>query len=324
MSLSHRARAVSLSAAACLLWGIQPATEAAIIGQWSFNEGSGTNATDSSGNGNDGVILGGAQYVNTPSGVGLQFDGIDDMVNFGQPAIFDLTNQAVTIEAWVSILEPQVAGNNHGIFGKSGNSYQLGYEDGIPAGSAARLNATINTENGTSVAEGPTGSAKPFGTFHHILVTKSAITGGGTDPVQLYIDNVCVNCDAGGRTNIISEAVDLTAGTGNGNFLRCVIDEITFHDNRMNPGQVNTRFTLGPVPATPLPAEIAEADVDDTIATEFVGMTDTTYELECAPLTDTNDWQGTGAFTQGTGTNQFLFDPSGYSTSKIYRAGIVP
>lgn len=74
------------------------------VGIWNFDEGSGGTATDSSGNGNNGYIVG-ANYTasgETPSGTGhaLSFDGGDDYVDCGNDASLDITDE-ITIVAWV-------------------------------------------------------------------------------------------------------------------------------------------------------------------------------------------------------------------------------
>lgn len=51
-----------------------------IMGMWLFNEGNGNTAEDSSGNGNDGKINGGAKWVDGQFGKALEFDGTDDWV----------------------------------------------------------------------------------------------------------------------------------------------------------------------------------------------------------------------------------------------------
>jgi len=51
-----------------------------VIGYWSFDEGSGTTAYDSSGNGNNGAIYG-ATWDNGAYGKALSFDGVDDYVS---------------------------------------------------------------------------------------------------------------------------------------------------------------------------------------------------------------------------------------------------
>src|SRR5437762_6958858 len=59
-----------------LTLALVPWAQATLIGKWTFNEGSGTTALDSSGNGNDGAISGGATYVVSPGKTGLHFDGV--------------------------------------------------------------------------------------------------------------------------------------------------------------------------------------------------------------------------------------------------------
>lgn len=67
-----------------------------IVGAWLFDEGSGDTAKDSSGNGRNGVIKGGAKYVEGKFGKALEFDGTDDWVEV--PAIG--TFNEVTIAEW--------------------------------------------------------------------------------------------------------------------------------------------------------------------------------------------------------------------------------
>ena len=59
---------------------------------WKFDEGSGNTAYDSSGNGYDGTIYGATWTTDTPSGTGyaLNFDGLDDYVDFDDHAQYDL------------------------------------------------------------------------------------------------------------------------------------------------------------------------------------------------------------------------------------------
>ncbi len=61
---------------------------------YAFDEGSGTIAVDSFGNGNDGTIYG-AAWTTGKSGGGLYFDGIDDYVSIPR-----MNNDEVSIAAW--------------------------------------------------------------------------------------------------------------------------------------------------------------------------------------------------------------------------------
>jgi len=87
---------------------------AGLIGHWEFDEGFGTTAGDSSGNGNDGTLNGGPPWVAGQIGGALDFDGVDDFVFTGKSAS-DLGiegNKPKTVTAWVYTR----AFNNGGIF----------------------------------------------------------------------------------------------------------------------------------------------------------------------------------------------------------------
>jgi len=76
---------------------IDPTT---IAGMWLFDEGQGETAKDSSGNGNDGALMGGPVWVAGKIGGALQFDGSDDYVDCGADPSLDLTEQ-LTLAAWM-------------------------------------------------------------------------------------------------------------------------------------------------------------------------------------------------------------------------------
>ena len=73
--------------------------KADLVGWWRFDDGSGTTATDSSGNGNDGVLEGGAQWVDGQLGGALEFNGSDSYV--AAPYI-PLDSRSFTVMMWVN------------------------------------------------------------------------------------------------------------------------------------------------------------------------------------------------------------------------------
>lgn len=86
--------------------GNQPPTTG-LVGYWSFDEGSGTIAHDSSGIGNDGTLLGGVTWTTeTKSGTGyaLNFDGINDYVDVGNDASLNPLDK-ISLAAWVKLDE---------------------------------------------------------------------------------------------------------------------------------------------------------------------------------------------------------------------------
>jgi prepilin-type N-terminal cleavage/methylation domain-containing protein len=75
------------------------------VGIWTFDEGSGATAIDSSGYGNDGTIYGASYTTDTPSGYGyaLEFNGTSDYVNVGGSNILKPKNE-ITIGIWTKLV----------------------------------------------------------------------------------------------------------------------------------------------------------------------------------------------------------------------------
>lgn len=71
-----------------------------LVGWWSFDEGTGTVAKDSSGNANDGTIYG-ATLVDGKYGKALSFDGVDDYVEVADSRTLNVS--VFTITAWVKL-----------------------------------------------------------------------------------------------------------------------------------------------------------------------------------------------------------------------------
>ncbi|MCK4294226.1 MAG: LamG domain-containing protein, partial [Planctomycetes bacterium] len=62
-----------------------PITDPTLVGWWTFDEGEGDTAFDWSGHGNHGTLIDDPQWVPGQIGGALDFDGVDDYVDFGNP-----------------------------------------------------------------------------------------------------------------------------------------------------------------------------------------------------------------------------------------------
>ncbi len=85
------------------------AVEEGLVAYWDFNETNGEIASDSSGNGHDGTLLGDPQWTKDGYfGGGLEFDQAGDEVNV--PFHEDLNQETFTITAWANV-EPGSGGH---------------------------------------------------------------------------------------------------------------------------------------------------------------------------------------------------------------------
>ena len=137
------------SFAIVLNFALASATRADLVGWWRFDEGSGTTARDSSGNGNDGALQGDTQWVAGKIGSALQFDGVDDFVDVPHDEILTADNE-VTVMAWINAERATGPGGAtwQGILSKSNNprSYSFYTRDGNTLHFSAAGFGPVSTE----------------------------------------------------------------------------------------------------------------------------------------------------------------------------------
>lgn len=112
-----------------------------LVAYWAFNETKGDTASDSTGNGHDGTLLGDPQWTEDGKfGGGIEFDQAGDEVNI--PFHKDLNQEAFTICAWANV-EPGSGGHRavissrhepptsgYIIYAEPGNTWQFWTGDG--------------------------------------------------------------------------------------------------------------------------------------------------------------------------------------------------
>jgi hypothetical protein len=79
------------------------ADDPSLVAYWNFDEGSGTVAGDSSGNGNTGTLINGPQWVDGVVGNALEFDGVDDKVSVPDSTSLDINGDQMSVEYWIKM-----------------------------------------------------------------------------------------------------------------------------------------------------------------------------------------------------------------------------
>ena len=159
-------------------WG----AEEGLVASWNFDEGEGNILHDRSGNGNDGVITGGATWVKGQRGSALSFDGKSGMVEIKKSASLNLAGD-MTLLAWVKTVSDYA--RDRIIFG-----------DG--AGAAVHRNLCVEVDRGSlyiehsnDVGAGQTCTVTPDirfdGTWTHLAIIYEF------PQYYIYINGVLVN-----------------------------------------------------------------------------------------------------------------------------------
>ena len=78
---------------------VAEAVDPSLVGYWKFDEGTGTTAHDSSGNGLDGTLVGGVTWTEGRFGGGIQLDGSSGYVSVPD---FELTTNTITFTTWLN------------------------------------------------------------------------------------------------------------------------------------------------------------------------------------------------------------------------------
>ena len=189
----------------------------AATGNWHFNDGSGTVATDSSGQGYNGTLSGsGATWVTGRAGTGIQFNGASNWVTFGTGPSVSGTN-SFTVAAWIktsattqgTIMQQRDAAGFNGEYQLSVNTNGT-VQFYLYGNSAYQFNfATTQTVNN--------------GAWHHVVAVRRGLTG------SIYIDGTLAASATGTAVatmaSTISTAVGRDIRNNNLNF-NGVIDEV--------------------------------------------------------------------------------------------------
>ncbi len=148
-----------------------------IVAAWTFEEGSGKVVGDVSGTGNNGELIGGANWGDGKFGKALDFDGSSNYIEVPFDASMKVLNEGdFTIAAWY---KPDVIPKKQVVFqqgdaGGTGRTWLFVHEG------AGEIRSFLG--NGTTAS----GINAEAGEWYHTAVVVTE--GGGVDSVQLYVN----------------------------------------------------------------------------------------------------------------------------------------
>jgi len=223
-----------------LVLGLTAGVSAELLVQWNLDEGSGTIASDTSGNGRDGTFNAEPQWVAGHSSAGaLHFDGVDDFVvhDLGQT----VTYEAFSVAFWVkadTLGQPVFASPFTGHFPNSAG-FQVDVDGGNPG------NYRINPNSGNQFAFGPV-------TLDWVHL---ALTGEGTS-MNLYYNGEFVGSNTLVDTDVVFNQFAIGVNRNRNWWFACTIDDLRVYDHVLSEaeilGDMESKpfpFALGPNPA---------------------------------------------------------------------------
>ena len=195
-----------------------------LVGLWHFDEGVGTTAIDSSGNPNDGILMGGTGWTSGKFGNALSFDGVDDYVDCGNDESLD-PGDNITIEAWIYPTS-WTHDTYVGIVSKrdvwAGMDWELYYD---------KATSRIRVVMGNKVVIHGANTSPSLNAWHHLVYTKSGSVH------KLYLDGV--NTDTSTYVITVPTGDRVRIGLLGGDFpsrfaFSGTIDEVRIYDNALS------------------------------------------------------------------------------------------
>jgi hypothetical protein len=159
-----------------------------LAGWWTFNQGSGTTAPDSSSNGNTATLAGGMTWVTGQNGEAVSANGTNQYVSI--PSVNLGSTSAITWTAWANrtYLSSGTGAliENSTNFNQSTNGFGFFPDDSGDCGAAGTMMTGVHGNVGHTLSC----YAQPSsGAWHHLAVVYDK-TQTGTNVIKMYIDGV--------------------------------------------------------------------------------------------------------------------------------------
>jgi YVTN family beta-propeller protein len=216
-----------------------PAPGTGLVAAYSFDEGAGNMAQDSSDSNNDGNIRNASWTMAGRLGGALAFNGSNAFVNVPNNASLRL-NYAMTLEAWVK--PTTVSAQWRDVIYKSNDDYYL--EATSSSSSRPAAGGTFAPDN----VYGP--SSIPVNAWTHLATTYDGAT------LKLYVNGVLASSvSRSGRINGSSGPLQIGGDNGAGQYFAGLIDEVRVYNVALTAGQIQSDMNtpIGALPVAPLP-----------------------------------------------------------------------
>src|SRR3990167_2456079 len=245
----------------------KPPANLGLVGYWSMDEGSGSYATDSSGNKNTGILTNGPTWVDGKRGKALNFDGSNDYVSIGNPqsGVLDFGTNSFSYGSW--IYNTKLTSSDGIPVGKYNGGYGPGYDIELRTNKMTVLVYDGTAYKGVSLTTSP-----PLNKWVHFF----AVVDRATNYLKGYKDGVFI-----GQTDIstlgsVSSSNSLRLNGYGPSYWGGLIDDVRIYNRALTPSEVEGLYKFGaarfaPPSNTGLVGYWSFDDGAGTSATDFSG-----------------------------------------------------
>jgi len=200
-----------------------------LVGYWNFDEGSGTVASDSSGNNNNANLVNGPLWIAGKIGNAVSFDGTNDKVDVKNISIWDLANTNHSFSLWFKA-SVDSSGTDFLIDRFTGGNPGAGYL--ISLNQKGSINLSERADGGKSLSITDYTKNYKDDMWHHTVVIVDVSSKTGT----LYVDGVNKGTDIY-TGNLINQNEALTFGndsSGSTYIFSGLIDDVRIYNRLLS------------------------------------------------------------------------------------------
>lgn len=206
-----------------------------IIGHWKLNEASGTTASDSTSNGNDGAVTGTSVEAGLFNNARVFYKSSEDRVEISDAAILKFESDDFTVAVWIK--KGNLPSYAQGVVSKwDSTTSNKAWKLTVQTDGTVDFDVSSDGTSTTAVLQSPL--AVTDGEWHLLTVTKS-----GTS-YRLYIDGGLTDSDLFGPGTIFSSTASLALGnlsesTSWDSSFDGYIDNVRIYDYQLNADEVS-------------------------------------------------------------------------------------
>ena len=211
-------------------------------------------ANDSSGNGNDAIVYGGAAYAAGYIDQAISLDGVDDLVDCGYDATLNITG-GVTVSAWINVT---TGGRDQKVAGNQDNSTG-GYKMGVYSDNKVEFEVRNPLNQSTLNRSVGGGTALTAGTWYHV----AGVYSDQGNYIRTYVNGKL------DKQLVTTAKLGLSSGTlklgrepfSVGSFFSGKLDDVRVYNYALTPAEIMSLAGAGAVyvPVTS-PANISDLE----------------------------------------------------------------
>ena len=199
-----------------------------LVGHWKFDEGAGSTANDSSGNGNNGALTNTPLWTTGKVGKALYFNGIDSNVSVLASTVLDMAT-AFTMSAWVN--PTATASDFRAVLVKNYKNYLYSSVAGY-CGNGTPLGGFSETTNQAVCDQSPLA----INSWSHLAVSYDGAF------LTLYRNGVAISTVASSETMSRSTGTLQIGASQFGEFFQGMVDEVRVYNRALALSEIQTIY----------------------------------------------------------------------------------